>query len=88
MGLVALGPWNLLLSWKAPNLTDPTILDHYKISGQIGQTVMANTKYNVIPISIDIKPEQSYSVSVVAVYKSGAQSQPLTMSTTTPKSRK
>ncbi len=49
--LVALSPWNILLSWKIPDGVNPLYVLYYEITGSLVHDVKSKTVYNVMPIS-------------------------------------
>lgn len=88
ISLVTLGPWNLFLSWEAPNGVNPNDITRYDITGSFVQDYTSKTKYNFIPLSYGILPSSSYVVTVTVVYRTGERSDPISVSVSTPSAGK
>ncbi len=88
MGLVAIGPWDLLLSWEAPGGVDAKLLKYYEITGSFVDSVPAKTVYNVIPKTKGVLPGSSYIVTMKVVYIDGSKSEAMSLETSTPIDRK
>ncbi len=88
MSLVAPSPWNLLLTWQAPNVPDRDIIDYYDLTGGVVVKFISNKTYNIIPFSTGITPASEYVVNIQVVYKTGQKSGIMTVKTTTPSGRK
>ncbi len=88
ISLVALGPWNLFLSWEAPSGVNREYIDRYEITGSFVQEHVSKTRYNFIPLSYGVLPSSSYVVIVRVVYRDGQKSEPISVTASTPRSRK
>ncbi len=88
MSLVAPSPWNLILTWQAPDVVDRDIIDYYDLTGGVVVKFVSNKTYNIIPFSTAITPASDYVVNIQVVYKTGQKSGITTVKTTTPSGRK
>ncbi len=88
MSLVAPSPWNLLLTWQAPDVADRDIIDYYDLTGGVIVKFISNKTYNIIPFSTGITPASEYVVNIQVVYKTGQKSGIMSVNTTTPSGRK
>ncbi len=86
--LVALSPWNILLSWKAPDGIDPLYVKYYEVTGSVVYNFNSSTVYNALPISLGILPSSIYVVIMRVMYIDGQISEPISLSVTTPHERK
>ncbi len=88
ISLIALSPWNLLLSWKIPDGINPSSIIYYEITGSIVADVYSKTVYNMKPISDGVLPSFKYIISMRVIYIDGQASDVVSLSVTTPRARK
>ncbi len=88
LSFIALGPWNLFLSWEAPSGVKLEDIIRYEITGSFVQEYVSQTRYNFISLAYGVIPSSSYVVVIKVVYRTGEKSDPTSITTSTPRSRK